>query len=170
MAEHIWYELKSHTNLNNIEIDNDNLSIVKIDLYNFDIYKHLIQLSIDTFNSEIQWDGMWDIDEAHDRVSTNQKLYLLLKNELPIGHVWFIGEFLYNAFVSNKRIDGESQWFICKAINDRFIDGYNTTTLYTEEWNIRAIKFWEKLGFSIINKNKLIEYGRECIHETQGNN
>lgn len=169
MGEHIWYELKSRTDLKNIEVINNNLSIIKIDSQNFNEYKEIIQLSIDKFNSEIQWDSMWDLNESYDRISRNQNLYLLLKENLPIGHVWFIGEFLYNAFVSNERLNGESHWFISESIEDRFNKGYTTITLYTEEWNVRAIKFWEKLGFSIINKNELIDYGRELIHETQGN-
>lgn len=169
MNKTIWYEIKTPTDLNHIKILNNDYLVLKIDSKNFNSYKETIQLSIDNFKSEIDWDGMWDLNEAQRRINNNQKFYLLLKDNLPIGHVWFIGEFLYNAFVSNKREEGISQWFICETINDVFQNGYNTITLYTEEWNIKAIKFWEKLGFSNINKNDLIEYGREYIHKTQGN-
>jgi hypothetical protein len=169
MNNTIWYELKSHTDLNHIQILTDALKVVKIDFKNFNSHIELIQLSIDKFNSEIKWDGMWDLNEAQERVSRNQKLYLFLEENSPIGHVWYIGEFLYNAFVSSKRNKGTSQWFMCKTIEDRFNNGYDTITLYTEDWNIRAIKFWEKLGFSKLNKTDLIDYDRECIPKTQGN-
>jgi hypothetical protein len=112
---------------------------------------------------------MWDLNEAYERLSRNNTLYLLLKNDLPIGHVWYIGEYLYNAFVSNERVDGESQWFIQQTMLDRNTSGYNTITLYTETWNERANSFWKKLGYTIINKTKLVEYGIEHIPQTQGN-
>ena len=169
MNNKIWYELKSPTDINHIQILTDDLGVVKIDSNNFDTYKDTIQLSIDKFNSQINWDDMWDLKESKKRISQNQSLYLLLKNELPIGHVWYIGEYLYNAFVSIERKKGESQWFIGETIKDRFNQGYKTITLYTEEWNKNAIGLWEKLGFKIINKNELEKYGRELIHQTQGN-
>jgi ribosomal protein S18 acetylase RimI-like enzyme len=52
---------------------------------------------------------------------------------------------------------------------DRNKSGYNTITLYTEKWNVRANSFWKKLGYTIIDKFKLVEYGIEHIPETQGN-
>jgi hypothetical protein len=106
---------------------------------------------------------MWDLNEAYERLSRNNTLYLLLKNDLPIGHVWYIGEYLYNEFVSNERVDGESQWFIQQTMLDRNKSGYDTITLYTEKWNTRASSFWKKLGYTIIDKFKLKEYGSKPI-------
>jgi hypothetical protein len=167
--ETIWYEYINFTNFQSIDINSNNLSITKIKLYNFSDFTDKIQLSIDKFNSQIEWDNMWDLNEAYERLSRNNTLYLLLKNDLPIGHVWYIGEYLYNAFVSNERVDGESQWFIQQTMLDRNTSGYNTITLYTETWNERANSFWKKLGYIIINKTKLVEYGIEHIPQTQGN-
>jgi hypothetical protein len=167
--EMIWYEYINFTNFQSIDINSNNLSITKIKLYNFSDFTDKIQLSIDKFNSQIEWDNMWDLNEAYERLSRNNTLYLLLKNDLPIGHVWYIGEYLYNAFVSNERVDGESQWFIQQTMLDRNTSGYNTITLYTETWNERANSFWKKLGYTIINKTKLVDYGIEHIPQTQGN-
>jgi len=169
VSETIWYEYINFTNFQSININSNNLSITKIQLYNFSDFTDKIQLSIDKFNSQIEWDSMWDLNEAYERLSRNNTLYLLLKNDLPIGHVWYIGEYLYNAFVSNERVDGESQWFIQQTMLDRNTSGYNTITLYTETWNERANSFWKKLGYIIINKTKLVEYGIEYIPQTQGN-
>lgn len=167
--ETIWYEYINFTNFQSININSNNLSTIKIQLYNFSDFTDKIQLSIDKFNSQIEWDNMWDLNEAYERLSRNNTLYLLLKNNLPIGHVWYIGEYLYNAFVSNERVNGESQWFIQQTMLDRYKLGYNTITLYTETWNERANSFWKKLGYTIINKTKLREYGIEHIPQTQGN-
>ena len=169
ISETIWYEYSNFTNFQRININSNNLSITKIQLYNFSDFTDKIQLSIDKFNSQIEWDNMWDLNEAYERLSRNNTLYLLLKNDLPIGHVWYIGEYLYNAFVSNERVNGESQWFIQQTMLDRNTSGYNTITLYTETWNERANSFWKKLGYTIINKTKLVEYGIEHIPQTQGN-
>lgn len=165
----IWYEYNNFTNFESIHINSNNLSISKIQLYNFSDFTDKIQLSIDKFNSQIEWDNMWDLNEAYERLSRNNTLYLLLKNDLPIGHVWYIGEYLYNAFVSNERVNGESQWFIQQTMLDRHMLGYDTITLYTETWNERANSFWKKLGYTILSKTKLIEYGIEHIPQTQGN-
>ena len=167
--ETIWYEYNNFTNFQNININSNNLSITKIQLYNFSDFTDKIQLSIDKFNSQIEWDNMWDLNEAYERLSRNNTLYLLLKNDLPIGHVWYIGEYLYNAFVSNERVKGESQWFIQQTMLDRHTLGYDTITLHTETWNELANSFWKKLGYTIINKTKLVEYGIEYIPQTQGN-
>ena len=167
--ETIWYEYINFTNFESININSNNLSITKIQLYNFSDFTDKIQLSIDKFNSQIEWDNMWDLNEAYERLSRTNTLYLLLKNDLPLGHVWYIGEYLYNAFVSNERVDGESQWFIQQTMLDRNKSGYNTITLYTEKWNVRANSFWKKLGYTIIDKFKLVEYGTEHIPQIQGN-
>jgi len=167
--EHIWYEYVDFTNFEVVQIDSNNLNILKIQLHNFSDNTDKIQYSIDKFNTQIKWDNMWDLNESYERLSRNNTLYLLLKNDLPIGHVWYIGEYLYNAFVSNERVDGESQWFIQQTMLDRNTSGYNTITLYTETWNERANSFWKKLGYIIINKTKLVEYGIEHIPQTQGN-
>lgn len=163
----IWFEYKNQDDLKVIDIDSSKLEVIKVT--DFDTHKTNIELSIQKFNSQIKWDDMWTLQESNERLSRNQILFLLLKDNSPIGHVWYIGEYLYNAFVSQERNTGESQWFIQQTMSDRFKNGYDTITLYTEEWNIRAIKFWEKLGFGIIHKKDLIEHGRERIHQTQGN-
>lgn len=169
ISETIWYEYNNFTNFESINVNSNNLNIIKIKLHNFSDFTDKIQLSIDKFNSQIEWNDMWDLNEAYERLSRNNTLYLLLKNDLPIGHVWYIGEYLYNAFVSEERVDGESQWFIQQTMLDRNVSGYDTITLYTEPWNKRANSFWKKLGYEIINKTKLREYGIEHIPQTQGN-
>ena len=167
--ENVWYKFNNFTNFQIIQINSHNLNLLKIQLHNFSDNTDKIQYSIDKFNSQVNWDGMWNLNEAYERLSRNNTLYLLLKNDLPIGHVWYIGEYLYNAFVSNERVDGESQWFIQQTMLDRHTLGYNTITLYTDSWNKRADSFWKKLGYTIINKTKLVEYGIEHIPQTQGN-
>ena len=126
----------------------DELLLLKINKSNFEENISLIENSINLFNSEISWEDMWDVQDAEIRVLQNQILYLLLENQQPIGHVWYDSYYLYNAYVSKDREDGDSVWFIQETMWDM----KNTTNikyikLYVDSWNERAIRFWEKLGF-----------------------
>lgn len=126
----------------------EELSILKISKNNFKLNRSLIKESIDTFHSEIKWEEMWDLYECELRLIQNQILYLLLENTKPIGHVWYDGNYLYNAFVSKQRYDGDSPWFIQETMWDmKEHSNLSTIKLYTDSWNIRAQKFWKKLGY-----------------------
>lgn len=126
----------------------EELSILKISKKNFKSNNHFIQESIDTFHSEIKWEEMWDLYECEIRLNQNQILYLLLEDNNPIGHVWYEGNYLYNAFVSKQRYDGDSTWFIQETMWDvKNTLNIKSIKLYTDDWNIRAQKFWEKLGY-----------------------
>ena len=126
----------------------EGISFLKITQDNFSETKEFIQKSIDTFNSEIEWNEMWNIEDAEIRLSENQILFLLLENQTPLGHVWYDSYYLYNAYVSKEREDGDSTWFIQETMWD--MKDSNKLTyikLYVDSWNERAIKFWEKLEF-----------------------
>jgi len=126
----------------------EELLLLKINKSNFEENDTLIEKSIDLFNSKISWEDMWDIQDAYVRVSQNQILYLLLQNQNPLGHVWYDSYYLYNAFVSKDRKDGDSIWFIQETMWDMKKDfNLDYIKLYVDSWNHRAIKFWEKLGF-----------------------
>ena len=124
------------------------LSFIKITNHNFSETIKLIQKSITIFNSEIEWNGMWDINEAENRLTNGEVLYILLDGKTPIGHVWYDLYYLYNAFVSEKRENGDSIWFIQETMWD-MKENYDLTyiKLYVDDWNKRAIRFWKKLNF-----------------------
>lgn len=126
----------------------DELILLKINKSNFEENVSMIEKSIDLFNSEISWEDMWDIQDADIRVSQNQILYLLLENQQPIGHVWYDSYYLYNAYVTKERVDGDSFWFIQETMWDmKNIHNLKYIKLYVDSWNERAIRFWEKVGF-----------------------
>jgi hypothetical protein len=91
---------------------------------------------------------MWNLDDANIRLTNGEVLYILLDGKTPIGHVWYDLYYLYNAFVSEKREDGDSVWFIQETMWDMKKD-YDLTyiKLYVDDWNERAIRFWKKLNF-----------------------
>ena len=126
----------------------ESLEYIRITNKEYKSTKDLISLTIDTFNSEIKWEDMWDLYDAEIRLNQNQILYLLLENKIPIGHVWYDSYYLYNAFVSKERRDGDSLWFVHETMWDmKEKNNLEFIKLYVDSWNERAIKFWEKLGF-----------------------
>ena len=126
----------------------EEISFLKITKNNFKENSELIQKSIDTFHSQIDWNDMWDLDECEVRLSQDEILYLLLDSGIPNGHVWYDSSYLYNAFVSENRTSGDSLWFIQETMWDmKEIFNLRRISLYVDDWNIRAIKFWKKLGF-----------------------
>jgi|TARA_B100001094_G_scaffold170796_1_gene165180 hypothetical protein len=126
----------------------DSISFIQITNLNFLENQNIISKTIETFNSEIEWDKMWNLDDANIRLTNGEVLYILLDGKTPIGHVWYDLYYLYNAFVSEKREDGDSVWFIQETMWDMKKD-YDLTyiKLYVDDWNERAIRFWKKLNF-----------------------
>jgi len=106
----------------------------------------LIQHCIDLFNSEIQWAGMFDLETAVERFSNGNRMFILLDGTKVLGHVWFDKGYLYNLFVSQNRAKGDSEDFChytCNLIEQEI-------SLYSVKDNIRAQKFFEKVGFTKI--------------------
>tara|TARA_B110000285_G_scaffold79072_1_gene91138 strand:- start:184 stop:636 length:453 start_codon:yes stop_codon:yes gene_type:complete len=127
------------------------LSFIRVTTDSFTQHKYLIEQSIKLLNSEMSWDDMWDIDAAEARLERGETLYLLCENENPLGHVWYDLYYLYNAYVSTKRQDGDSVWFIQETMWDMKSE-YDLTyiKLYVDDWNDRAKKFWKKLGYLLL--------------------
>lgn len=147
MNKIIWYKLDNINELNLILTSFNDLKILTINNQNINQYELVIRKCIELFNSEIKWDQMWNLQNSFDRLNNDQILYVLISDEDPIGFVWLDETYLYNTFVSKKREDGMSHWFLQNVIIDRFNNNVEFIELYTEEWNTRSIRFWEKLGF-----------------------
>ena len=126
----------------------DFISFIQITNLNFLENQNIISKTIETFNSEIEWDKMWNLGDANIRLTNGEVLYILLDGKTPIGHVWYDLYYLYNAFVSEKRENGDSIWFIQETMWD-MKENYDLTyiKLYVDDWNERAIRFWKKLNF-----------------------
>jgi hypothetical protein len=126
----------------------DSISFIQITNLNFLENQNIISKTVETFNSEIEWDKMWDLNDANVRLTNGEVLYILLDGKTPIGHVWYDLYYLYNAFVSEKRENGDSIWFIQETMWD-MKENYDLTyiKLYVDDWNERAIRFWKKLNF-----------------------
>lgn len=135
----IWYSI----NLSNV-IDYDVYGIIHINKDNYFKYEKEIQEGIDSFNEEVDWKNMWDIIDAELRLEEGQSLYLYRPENKTLGYVWFKDNLLYNAFMHSSRKKGISKRFFSRTI---IMNSYEETKLYVKDWNTKAIKLWEKIGF-----------------------
>ena len=97
---------------------------------------------------EMRWPGMWDLLEAKRRLEDGHIFYYLFDHKGVVGHVWIDDNYIYNVFVHPRRLDGVSNLFL-KAVMS--LEGKEEYNLYCDEWNIKAQKFFEKVGFTKID-------------------
>jgi len=144
----IWYSIHNSGGYKNLE------GILYVQSYTItgEILSKKVQASIDSFNKNHDWKEMWTIEEAKDRLNNNHQLFLGVdKDDKPLAHVWFNEDLLYNAYVNPEREYGYGEAFIKSCLNSI---KYNTVKLYCDDWNIRAQKFFEKIGFKKDNISK----------------
>jgi len=126
-------------------------NVIRITKVNLENNIKLIESSIERFNEEIEWDEMYDIEEAIKRIQNNNILYIGINDLEVIGHVWFNaymdGKLLYNLFVRNK-IDHKpctGKEFVSFVIATYEIN----KSIYCEvdDWNEKSLRLFNKLGF-----------------------
>lgn len=113
--------------------------------------KDIIQNCINLFNSKIKWDDMFDLEKADQRIKSGDKMYVGYFENNIIGYTWLkpINNhkyYIYNVFIEQDSIDrnfgaADLAYLIIKYHTRGLI------TLDVDEWNDRAQKFAEKLGF-----------------------
>jgi len=140
----IWHTI--NTESINSKISRNGISYIKIDKNNYKLYSDLIKKSIQLFNDEIEWDNMWDYNESIKRFNNNHIMYIMIENNSPLGYVWYDKNYLYNTFVTEKRIKGDSQNFINYTLYD-IKTKYTTVQCQCDDWNIRAQRFFKGIGF-----------------------
>lgn len=137
------------SNFNYLGID---CIIIPISFLNCQNYKNLIQNCIDYFNAEIEWDKMFNLNEALTRISNGMILYVCMSNDQPVGYVWFKEtenneRTLFNLFFRNKDIIKKytGQEFVSSTIQT--YENNKIILCEVDEWNVKSIKLFKKLGF-----------------------
>jgi len=124
---------------------------IEINYYNQIKYTNHIENTILNFYDEIKWDGMFDIKEAKKRFENDMTMFIGLYDNKPFGHVWFKkkedGYLLFNLFVRNSV--EQKMWSGKEFVSDILYRFFKTDIIYSEidEWNVKSIKLFEKLGF-----------------------
>jgi hypothetical protein len=126
-------------------------NIVKVDQSNFESNRHYVLDSINNFNSEIEWNEMFTLEEAGSRVFNNMRMYIGLIDSKVFGHAWFRdykdGSYLFNLFVKNKaKTENYTGTKFTSDIINRFENEY-PIYVDVDEWNEKSIKLFNRLGF-----------------------
>lgn len=114
----------------------------------------IIQQCIDQFNSEVEWEHMFDLNRALERIKNDNKMFVgYYKNEL-FGYCWLekisLNTFsIYNVFSKKEptiRNYGATDllYFVIKNHTN------NTIVATVDDWNTKSINMFNKLGFTSI--------------------
>ena len=118
-----------------------------------------IQKCIDLFNSEIQWNDMFNVEQALDRIERGEKMFVGYKNEDIFCYCWIRQDseqeyYLYNLFSkkpkSLRKIGVVDMLYL--------VIKYHTIgkiTAEVDEWNIQSQRVAKTLGSNLIH-NPLI--------------
>lgn len=118
-----------------------------------------IQKCIDLFNSEIQWNDMFDVQKALDRIERGEKMFVGYKNEDIFCYCWIRQDneqeyYLYNVF--SKKPKSLRKMGVIDLLY-LVIKNYTTGKIRAgiDDWNGQSQKVANRLGASLIH-NSLI--------------
>ena len=118
-----------------------------------------IQKCIDLFNSEIQWNDMFDVQKALYRIERGEKMFVGYKNEDIFCYCWIRQDneqeyYLYNVF--SKKPESLRKIGVIDLLY-LVIKNHTTGKIKVEidKWNIQSQRVAERLGFNLIH-NSLI--------------
>jgi hypothetical protein len=118
-----------------------------------------IQKCIDLFNSEIKWDGMFNVEQALDRIERGERMFVGYKNEDIFCYCWIKENhkddyYIYNVF--SKKPKSLRKIGVIDLLY-LVIKNYTTGKIRAEidDWNGQSQKVANRLGASLIH-NPLI--------------
>ena len=119
-----------------------------------------IQKCIDLFNSEIQWNDMFDVQKALDRIERGEKIFVGYKNEDIFCYCWIRQDneqeyYLYNVF--SKKPESLRKIGVIDLLY-LVIKNHTTGKIKVEidKWNIQSQRVAERLGFNLIHNSLII--------------
>lgn len=113
-----------------------------------------IQTCIDLFNSEIKWDGMFDIEEALFRIKNGEKMFIGYKNKQIFSYCWLRKDnekeyYLYNVFCKkSKSLRKVGVIDMLYLVIKNHTNGKIKVEI--DDWNTQSQKVAIGLGFNLI--------------------
>lgn len=111
----------------------------------------IITNCIEFFNSEVKWDGMFDINEAKRRIDLGDRFFVGYQNGMIFGYSWLTRiepkhYKIYNVF---SRKTEQPRTYGATDMLYLVIKGYTKgiVTAEVDEWNEKSINVFNKLGF-----------------------
>ena len=124
---------------------------IQIDKSNYIEHLSIIKECITLFNSELEWDGMYNLTDAIKRFEDGYVNFILIENNVIYGYVWFTQNttnvLLLNLFMRNNNI--HKKYKGREFISNLIYTNYNDCNIYNhvDEWNIKSINLFKSLGF-----------------------
>ena len=135
----------------------------QLEISNGDL-KNRLQKAIDIYNDEIDYPGMWDMQECKSRLEKGDVLFLLYDNDWPgtdiIGWAWInkYDGLIHNTYIRKDKRNG----FLMKKFTlftFSVIIRHGSKKLYgfVDEWNKNSLWLYLSCGFTITeNPNNIV--------------
>jgi hypothetical protein len=135
----------------NFELNKSDYSVIKdlniisvLNRHKLDVLSDDMKSLITFFNTEYNWDGMFNFDDVHDRISKGHYLFILYYGHIAIGYIFYEPKdndeiYLYNLYVTNckERPEYSPIWFVNKSISLLPIQ-FKKISCVCEDWNTAA--------------------------------
>ena len=126
-----------------------------------DEYKKKIEKEIENFQEELNWDGMWAVDDAIDRLEAGWYFNVMEMDNYITGWVWFnpIENLLCNLYVNKEfRKKGHGKQLIYSIMNLTKDD--NIDTIYAEDdwWNDSGNLAFSRTGWRTVERREWKKY------------
>ncbi len=143
-----------------IPIDKES-PFLEVSQSNFNDFTHVIQQSIDLFNSELTWDEMFSMEISHNRILIGHRMFIGIENNKVYGYFWVKpiphGYHIYNVFSSKNRTNRSlTARHLLSTVINTFHEAKKCTA-DIDDWNTKSINLFTNLGFKkIISNDKIL--------------
>jgi hypothetical protein len=124
---------------------------LEVNQSNLNDFTHVIQQSIDLFNSELTWDEMFNMEISHNRILMGHRMFIGLENNKVYGYFWVEivdnSYYIYNLFTTKnvKNFGYTGRHLLCTVIKKALFDKPCFGKI--DEWNQKSINLVKKMGF-----------------------
>ena len=126
-----------------------------------DEYKKKIEKEIENFQEELNWDGMWSVDDAIDRLEAGWYFNVMEVDNYITGWVWFnpIENLLCNLYVNKEfRKKGHGKQLIYSIMNLTKDDNIDTIYAEVDWWNDSGNLAFSRTGWRTVERREWKKY------------
>ena len=126
-----------------------------------DEYKKKIEKEIENFQEELNWDGMWSVDDAIDRLEAGWYFNVIEMDNYITGWVWFnpIENLLCNLYVNKEfRKKGHGKQLIYSIMNLTKDDNIDTIYAEVDWWNDSGNLAFSRTGWRTVERREWKKY------------
>lgn len=121
---------------------------------------HDLKYVIGLFNSEYNWDGMYTVEEAIERINGGCEGYIYYQRNVPRGVTWIkplssSTGYMFNIYLSKRKFKN-SGYKMLETFLTKMQSQYDTLLSYVDDWNTAAHSLYMQIGnVSEIKQNEI---------------